>query len=1083
MNWIPRILRATVRHRRLLLLATLLWLWGLDGFGGPRAAAAEVLRGAKVAVEAVLKDGRLHERYLASREGTWVEVATADLGQTAGPVGVVTAEGPLLGSARGLSVSDGTMVEEFALGEHRVTRQLTLLGEGPWIRVVTRFAPAGRVSLRQFSDHFQFSQRPDWSYSPSVGGFNPDAQYKAPLILVQAAQTALGLVPDVTTLNRDVLLRCSHALDLDVPGGPSLAVGFSPAKLASHSVYALGTNRTWTADAPLENSYYLLVTASAPPAQAYREAVRFHWEHFGRAAQAQAAAQQVGTDPRYKSLALWDDWREMVWKQESPEKWLPVPLPDGSTGGGVRTKRWGPGPSVYLSSWFNTLRTSYGMALYAKRTANTNLLSLARQTVEVALKAPGRDGAFKCIAVPQPGGTVWAAGDGSGGSTKDGFLGYDMCWTAYWLLKWRAAELPGCQGILPRCRELARFMIARQTADGLLPTRFAEEGSAQEETSRTVKAETGPVVLFLLELYRQDRNVQYLEAAKKGLAFLEKEVIPLRQWYDYETFWSCSPRTARFDERTQQWPANNLALVQTVQAYLLAHQITGEGRYLATGEALLDYLLLYQQCWTNPRLENLTGPAMLLGGFTTQNSDAEWSDARQSQCGNLLMDYYRATGKIEYLERGIAALRSQFPVSPSENWAHVGYGGKAGVSSFHWGTGSGMAGIEIEEAYLRDAVVDLTARRGIGVNGLNVTQCQVGDGQIRLRLSSPFAWKRSPVVVFRPTEPARRYQVFVNGTEAGAWQGRELEQGVPLDLRPQPMTHQTAARRLEIQVLERKDLPGGLVRERWRLPGFDPDEAVPAIAVHPAVGGPFPVALCLHCFRGAKESLEPWCRDLAARGIFAITLDAYLHGERSVNGIFHGDNIASLGAEYSIWVHQSSIARTAKDVPIILDALARRPDVDATRIAVTGFSMGASTAMVLAWREPRVRVVAGLVGAVDFWWDVTKLPPGPEQEKRKASYGPRLRELVNSIDPQTHLAQVPPKSLCLINGGRDEYITLDSIQRFVTALEPLYGQDRSRLRFVPFPEATHGVTAPMWKEAQDWIVRYLGEESTENPAK
>jgi hypothetical protein len=56
--------------------------------------------------------------------------------------------------------------------------------------------------------------------------------------------------------------------------------------------------------------------------------------------------------------------------------------------------------------------------------------------------------------------------------------------------------------------------------------------------------------------------------------------------------------------------------------------------------------------------------------------------------------------------------------------------------------------------------------------------------------------------------------------------------------------------------------------------------------------------MILHCFQGAKENLEPWCRDLAARGIFAITIDAHLHGERSIVGIFHGDNIASLGGEY-----------------------------------------------------------------------------------------------------------------------------------------------------------------------------------------
>ena len=278
---------------------------------------------------------------------------------------------------------------------------------------------------------------------------------------------------------------------------------------------------------------------------------------------------------------------------------------------------------------------------------------------------------------------------------------------------------------------------------------------------------------------------------------------------------------------------------------------------------------------------------------------------------------------------------------------------------------------------------------------------------------------------------------------------------------------------LEAEVLDRKDLPGGLVRERLRLPCFDPDEAVPAVAIHPASGGPFPVAIALHCFRGAKENLEAWCRDLAARGVFAIAPDAHLHGERSVAGVFHGDNIASLGAEYAIWVHQSSIARTALDVPVILDALARRPDVDATRVAATGWSMGGSTAMVLAWREPRVRIVASIVGAVDFWWDVTKLAPGPEQEARKASYGPRLRELVASLDPKPRLARIPPKALLLVNGGRDGYIDIESVRRFVADLEPLYGKDRERLRFLPVPEAGHGVTEAMWKEAQEWIVRGL----------
>ncbi|HEY5079431.1 MAG TPA: hypothetical protein VII43_06270, partial [Opitutaceae bacterium] len=158
----------------------------------------------------------------------------------------------------------------------------------------------------------------------------------------------------------------------------------------------------------------------------------------------------------------------------------------------------------------------------------------------------------------------------------------------------------------------------------------------------------------------------------------------------------------------------------------------------------------------------------------------EWSDARQSQFGNILLDYYRETGNVEYLERGVAAVRAQFPVSPCENWAHSGYGSKTGISSFHWGTGSGMAGIEIEEDYLRDAVVDVAAGRAVGVNGLDVTECTVRRGEIRLRFSSPFHWRRSPVFAFHQCDPNTAYRVFANGAALGTWPGSELARGIPI---------------------------------------------------------------------------------------------------------------------------------------------------------------------------------------------------------------------------------------------------------------------------------------------------------------
>ena len=761
-----------------------LWLWAAlavlasgaraEMIGEPGKKA--VLRGKNVCVEAEIAGGKLRERYLARAGEDWVEVAVAE-GPSIGAVGLLVPGGELVaGAAQSVTVTQGVLTEGLVLSGHRVLRKISLVESGPWLRVTARLEPQGDLEVHAFSDRFRFAGRPDWTFSPSVGGFNPDAQYKAPLVLAQEGRLGFGIVPDLAALDRDKLQLCNHALDLDVPAGPLLSVGFVPAKRVRHSVYAEDRARNWKPKGAVENSYFLLVSATAEPAQAFREAVRFHWVRFGREQQSRAAPQQAGTADR--KLQLWEDYRAAVWEKMSPQEWVAIPLPGGQVGGGVRTRRLFPN-SVYLSAWFNTLRTSFGMALYARRAGKNELLKLAAQTVALALNAPGLDGAFKCIAaVDEKQAVHWAAGDGCGGSTREGFLAYDMCWTGYWLLKWRAAQLPGAEGILPRCQKLARFLISRQQPDGMFPTFFKEDGSVLKDKSAAVLAESGPVALFLLQLYEQDRDPEYLAAARRGLAFLEKEVVPLRKWYDFETFWSCSPRGISFDPRAALWPANNLALTQSVAAYLQAWRVTEDKAWLDKGECLLDYLLLYQQCWTNPVLQGLSCPTMLLGGFTTQNSDAEWSDARQSQCGNILLDYYRATGKVEYLERGVAALRAQFPVSPSENWAHEGYGNKAGVSSFHWGYGSGLAGIEMEEEFLRDAVVDVAAQRGVGVNGLNLTECQLAGDKLSLKLSSPFDWKRKPVVVLRGAAPEKRYTLVINEAVVGSFAGAELGRGV-----------------------------------------------------------------------------------------------------------------------------------------------------------------------------------------------------------------------------------------------------------------------------------------------------------------
>src|SRR5262249_12704693 len=149
------------------------------------------------------------------------------------------------------------------------------------------------------------------------------------------------------------------------------------------------------------------------------------------------------------------------------------------------------------------------------------------------------------------------------------------------------------------------------------------------------------------------------------------------------------------------------------------------------------------------------------------------------------------------------------------------------------------------------------------------------------------------------------------------------------------------------------------------------------------------------------------------------------------------------------------VSHTARDVSRIIDALSARPEVDLSRIGVAGVSMGSSTCMVLAWKEPRITVVVGLIGAVDFWYDVTKTPPGADQDAKRNALSPRVRQLVNSLDPQDRKTAIAPKALFLANGARDNGIDIESVKKFVKDLRPSYEANPDRLKLLEEPNAGH----------------------------
>jgi len=274
---------------------------------------------------------------------------------------------------------------------------------------------------------------------------------------------------------------------------------------------------------------------------------------------------------------------------------------------------------------------------------------------------------------------------------------------------------------------------------------------------------------------------------------------------------------------------------------------------------------------------------------------------------------------------------------------------------------------------------------------------------------------------------------------------------------------------------------GDIEREKLYLPGWDADEPVPAYVYFKKGNKAMPVVIFMHGMGGSNESNVQRMQEWAGKGLFVVAIDAHLHGERKVPGIFpQGKNLGGLGTDYAIWVHQSAVSHTARDVSRIIDALSARAEVDLSRIGVAGVSMGSSTCMVLAWKEPRISVVVGLIGAVDFWYDVTKTPPGKDQDAKRAALSLRVRQLVNSIDPLDRKAAIAPKALFLANGALDQ-IDIESIKKFVKELRPSYEAYPDRLTLLEEPKTGHSVTERMWSEGTGWLVRHLVEQPIRRP--
>ncbi|MBL8796380.1 MAG: acetylxylan esterase [Planctomycetia bacterium] len=261
------------------------------------------------------------------------------------------------------------------------------------------------------------------------------------------------------------------------------------------------------------------------------------------------------------------------------------------------------------------------------------------------------------------------------------------------------------------------------------------------------------------------------------------------------------------------------------------------------------------------------------------------------------------------------------------------------------------------------------------------------------------------------------------------------------------------------------------------------DMTVPGILIVPKKRkGPLPAIIGLHGHGSSKESI---CTDLksaqligpmlAKRGYVVAAIDACFNGERVGKGpagpkFDKGAYPQELSLfKLYLWQGRSLWGMMLREEQCLIDYLQTRPEVDKSRIAATGMSMGCTRSWWLAAIDDRIQ---GIVGVACFTRYTELIAHG---NLRKHGIYYFVPGVLAHFDTEAIHALVAPRPHLELSGDQDGGAPTDGIivlEKKLGALYELYGK-KENFRSVIYKDTGHEYLPEMKAEMAAWFEKHL----------
>ncbi len=194
-----------------------------------------------------------------------------------------------------------------------------------------------------------------------------------------------------------------------------------------------------------------------------------------------------------------------------------------------------------------------------------------------------------------------------------------------------------------------------------------------------------------------------------------------------------------------------------------------------------------------------------------------------------------------------------------------------------------------------------------------------------------------------------------------------------------------------------------------------------------------PAAVLLHWLGGNFSTLEIIGQRLAEQGIATLMLYMPGYGPRVAKDAPR-DKLAHRDMDAMI----ATMRQAVLDVRRAGDWLARRPDVEPSRIGLVGISLGAVIGSLTAGVDDRFGRSVFLIGGGDLPAIVMngskETAAAKERLEKEGLTVDKLRAMWKDVEPITFASRVRPQEILLINAETDEVIPRECTERLQAAM-------------------------------------------------